>query len=60
MRFKIISFDVEGTLITRRFSQIIWEEAIPRLYSKKFGIDIDEAKAHIMREYNKVGEERIE
>jgi putative hydrolase of the HAD superfamily len=58
--FKIISFDVEGTLTTRRFSQVIWEEAIPKLYSEKKGVSFEEAKVHIMDEYAKVGDGRVE
>lgn len=60
MRIKVVSFDVEGTLITRRFSEIIWEEAIPKLYSEKVGISLDEAKSYVMEEYDVVGEERVE
>lgn len=56
----MISFDAEGTLITRRFSEIIWEEAIPRLYSEKKGIIMDEAISYVMKEYDKVGDERVE
>jgi HAD superfamily hydrolase (TIGR01549 family) len=58
--FKIVSFDVEGTLTTRRFSQVIWEEAIPKLYSEKTGVSFEEAKVHVMREYAKVGDGREE
>lgn len=60
MIFKIVSFDVEGTLATRRFSQVIWEEAIPKLYSEKTGVSFEEAKAHVMGEYAKVGDGRVE
>lgn len=60
MRFKILSFDVEGTMISHRFSEIVWEEAIPRLYSKKKNIGIDDAKSYVMSEYEKIGEERME
>jgi HAD superfamily hydrolase (TIGR01549 family) len=58
--FKIVSFDVEGTLTTRRFSQVIWEEAIPKLYAEKIGLSFEEAKEHVMREYAKVGDGRVE
>ena len=57
---KVISFDVEGTLITHQFSKIVWEEAIPKLYSEKTGISQDEAGSYIKREYNKVSEAQIE
>ena len=58
--FKIVSFDVEGTLITRKFSQVVWEEAIPDLYARKKGISFDDAKVRVMREYAKVGDGRAE
>lgn len=60
MIYKVVSFDVEGTLTTRRFSQLIWEEAIPKLYSEKTGISLEEAKARVMREYAKVSDGREE
>ena len=60
MKIKIISFDVEGTLISHRFSEIVWEKAIPRLYSEKKGIDFDSAKSLVFSEYEKIGEDRIE
>ncbi|MEM2934349.1 MAG: HAD family hydrolase [Methanocellales archaeon] len=57
---KIISFDVRGTLTTPRFTDLIWEEAIPKLYSEKTGIDLNSAKSYVFREYEKIGEDRIE
>jgi putative hydrolase of the HAD superfamily len=56
----VISFDVEGTLITHKFSQYVWEEAIPRLYSNKTDLDFNEAKVFVKQEYSKIGENRIE
>jgi len=58
--FKVVSFDAEGTLVTRRFSQVVWEEAIPKLYSRKRGIDFDDAKALVMKEYENIGDGRVE
>ena len=60
MKLKIISFDVEGTLISHRFSETVWEKAIPRLYSEKKGINFDSAKSFVFSEYEKIGEDRIE
>ncbi len=60
MRFKIISFDVEGTLVSHRFSEFIWEKEIPRLYAEKVGIGINEAIIYIKTEYDKIGDGRIE
>ena len=59
-KIKIISFDVEGTLVSHRFSEVVWEEAIPRLYSEKKGIDFNSAKSFVFNEYDKIGEDRTE
>ncbi len=60
MKIKIVSLDIDGTLTTPSYTDFIWEEAIPRLYSKKMEMDFDKAKAYVMSEYEKVGEERLE
>ncbi len=57
---KVLSFDVDGTLATRRYADLIWEEAIPRLYAEKYGVEFQEAKSFIMREYEKIGDQRVE
>ena len=59
-RAKVISFDVEGTLVTPQFSRAIWDEAIPALYARKKGLGLEQAKALIQQEYELVGEQRIE
>jgi HAD superfamily hydrolase (TIGR01549 family) len=58
--FKIVSFDVEGTLVTTDFSYAIWFEAIPELYAQKHGVIIEHAKKAIMEEYKKVGDQKPE
>jgi HAD superfamily hydrolase (TIGR01549 family) len=57
---KIISFDVEGTLVTTDFSYAIWFEAIPQKYSQRHGMPFDQAKEAVMGEYKKIGDQRIE
>jgi HAD superfamily hydrolase (TIGR01549 family) len=47
-------------LATRRFPDIIWDEAVPKLYSQKKGIPLDDAKIYLRQEYDKIGEERVE
>lgn len=59
-QIKIVSFDVEGTLATFDFSQTIWHEAIPGLYAQKQGIELDRAKEIAAKEYDKVGDQRLE
>ena len=57
---KLISFDMEGTLITRDYSKLIWETDIPRLYGQKHGLDFETAKARVMSEYDTVRDDEPE
>ncbi len=57
---KIISFDVEGTLVTTDFSYAIWFEAIPQKYAEKHSIPLEQAKMTVMRQYEKIGDQRAE
>jgi len=52
---KVISFDLDGTLVTDEFSQIVWHKGIPELYAEKYGCGFDEARKFIFQEYEKVG-----
>jgi len=57
---KVISFDADGTLATTEFADAIWHNEIPRLYAEKNKMSFDEAKRHVLAEYQKVGEHRVE
>ncbi len=57
---KIVSFDMDGTLVDPEFTDWVWLHGIPTLYAQKKGISFDEAKAFIVEEYQKIGEEAIE
>ena len=57
---KAISFDVDGTLVDRGFTDSIWFEGIPKLYARKFEVPFEDALEHAKREYRKVGPWQIE
>jgi len=59
-KIKVISFDIEGTVVTPDFSQAVWYEGIPSLYAEKNGIGFQEAKTKVVEEYEKVGPLRVE
>jgi HAD superfamily hydrolase (TIGR01549 family) len=59
-KVRVISFDADGTLVTPDFSQAVWYEGVPALYARKHGISLNKAKAFIEREYQVVGDRRIE
>ncbi|MFT4261124.1 MAG: HAD family hydrolase [Candidatus Woesearchaeota archaeon] len=50
---KIVSFDLDGTLATEDFDNILWNEEIPYIYSKTNNISLEEAKKHVFSEYYK-------
>jgi HAD superfamily hydrolase (TIGR01549 family) len=57
---KIISFDMDGTLVDAEFTDWVWGHGIPTLYAEKMGLSFEEAKALVTQEYIKVGEGAIE
>ena len=59
-RIKIISFDVDGTLVTPDFSYAVWFEGIPALYAKRHNVSLEEAREFADKEYRQIGEWRIE
>ena len=59
-RVKVISFDLDGTLFDNMFVDSVWLEEIPRLYSVKMKVSVDDARRIVKREYDMVGKERLE
>ncbi|MCS7120002.1 MAG: HAD family hydrolase [Candidatus Bathyarchaeota archaeon] len=57
---EVISFDLEGTLVTLDFSESVWHQGIPMLYAQDRGLSLKEAMEIVFQEYERVGEERVE
>lgn len=57
---KVISFDFDGTIANHTFANAFWLEGIPLLYAKRHQIDVEIAKKYLRREYDKIGDNRIE
>lgn len=57
---KVISFDMDGTLVDSEFTEWVWSHGIPSLYATKRGISFSEAKVRVEEEYGKVGEGALE
>lgn len=55
-----ISFDLDGTLVTDEFTQIVWHRGVPELYSLEYKCTLDEAQSFIFNEYSKVGDKALE
>ena len=56
----VVSFDVEGTLVTTDFSYAIWFELIPVRYSERYGLSFEEATVKVRQAYESVGDQRLE
>lgn len=54
-----VSFDLDGTLTSNRFVDLVWLEGVPGLVARKRGIDPDHARRLCIEEYAKVGEDSI-
>lgn len=51
---------MDGTLTGGRFIELVWGDAIPKLFSKARNLPLDEATSAVLREYAEVGEGRPE
>jgi putative hydrolase of the HAD superfamily len=60
MPIEVVSFDMEGTLIEPKFSVLIWEYDIPRLYAERHSLPVEEARQRVFAEYMEIGDERPE
>lgn len=56
----LISFDLDGTLVDKSFAVEVWLEEIPRIYAEKWKIPFEEARNVIKREYDSVGDGKLE
>lgn len=57
---RVISFDVEGTIVTTEFSAAIWFEMLPQRYAARHDLTFDEATRRIREEYDSVGDQKLE
>ena len=53
---KVISFDLDGTLVNAGYGDMVWNHGIPIEYSKECNIPFDEAKTLIRWYYESVGD----
>ncbi|HOJ43930.1 MAG TPA: hypothetical protein PK800_07390, partial [Syntrophorhabdaceae bacterium] len=56
---KIISFDLDGTLVSARFGDMVWNHGIPIEYAKKYSLDFDDARKIVINEYKTLGDEDL-
>lgn len=52
---KYVSFDLQGTLSSSKFSDYFWLEMLPKLYAKHNKIGLEEAKTYLKDYFKKIG-----
>jgi putative hydrolase of the HAD superfamily len=57
---KIISFDLDGTLVHGKYGDMVWNHGIPEEYARKYGMSFEDAKRLIRAQYEAVGDTSIE
>jgi putative hydrolase of the HAD superfamily len=57
---RVISLDMDGTLVNSRFVDKVWMEGMPMLYAEKNGLDFPVAKSYVVSEYMKIGSDKLE
>jgi len=56
---KVISFDLDGTLVSAGFGDMVWNHGIPEAYAKKYSMPFDDARTLTTKEYASVGDSSI-
>ena len=56
---KIISFDVDGTLVDLKYNDLIWFKEIPELVARKKKISFEKSLKFVHEEYAKLGEHNL-
>ncbi|MDD5224687.1 MAG: HAD family hydrolase [bacterium] len=51
---KIISFDLDGTLVDFEFNELVWHQGIPEKYAEKHKLDFETARSRVRAEYDQV------
>ncbi|AGK62176.1 haloacid dehalogenase superfamily, subfamily IA, variant 1 with third motif having Dx(3-4)D or Dx(3-4)E [Archaeoglobus sulfaticallidus PM70-1] len=59
MHIKMLTFDVDGTIVDAGFMDKFWNEVVPRLYAERHGLSYDEALGIVKREYDAVGDKDL-
>ncbi|NYT03069.1 MAG: HAD family hydrolase [Methanosarcinales archaeon] len=57
---KVISFDMDGTLVSPRFVDRVWMDGVPGLYAERHGLDLEEARRTVVDQYMKIGSDHLE
>jgi putative hydrolase of the HAD superfamily len=59
-KVQVISFDLDGTLVDKHFTDNIWLHRIPALVAEMRGTSFEEAYGFVVSQYDDVGDKRLE
>jgi putative hydrolase of the HAD superfamily len=57
---KLVSFDLDNTLVDPTYTTFVWEIGIPKLYAKKHNTSVSEAISLVRAEYERIGDSALE
>jgi len=57
---KVVSFDLDGTLVQNGFADAVWLEGLPLLYAKEKQVPLDKAKKILFEAYDEITDQRVE
>jgi HAD superfamily hydrolase (TIGR01493 family) len=57
---KIISFDLDGTLVDGLYGEMVWNQGVPEVFAAKYALSLEEAKRATRKEYESMGDGRLE
>jgi len=53
---KVISFDLDGTLVDAAFGDMVWNHGMPTEYARAYNMAFEDARSYIRGEYESVGD----
>lgn len=57
---KIVSFDLDGTLIKNTYADKVWLEGLPKIFAQEKKISFENALQYLQNEYDKIGDNKVE
>jgi putative hydrolase of the HAD superfamily len=57
---RLLSFDLDGTLVDLAFTDLVWHQGIPELYAQEKELDLAQAQELVLQEYQQVGDGALE
>ena len=57
---KLVSFDLDSTLVDPTYTTFVWEIGIPRLYAREYNTSLSKATSTVKAEYERIGDSALE